>query len=160
MAPSKTFNIPGLHSSFAIIQNAGLREQLCSNRRGIIGEPNILAQTATKAAFKHGKAWLIELIDYLDKNRKYAINFLNDFMPGIKVHSPEGTYLLWLDCRGLNLGEDPFDFFLKNAKVGLNKGESFGKNGKEFVRLNFACSRGLLNKALDRMARSLAQKPK
>ena len=157
MAPSKTFNIPGLHFSFAIVQNAILRKKMAKTRNGIIGEPNILAQFAAKAAYKHGSEWLEALMKYLDQNRKLVVDFIRENIPEIRVHSPEGTYLAWLDCSALNLKEGPHKFILENAKVALNDGEMFGGNSGEFVRLNFGCPKSMLVEALNKMAISIQQ---
>jgi len=157
MAPSKTFNIPGLHFSFAVVQNEILRNKMTSSRNGMIDEPNILAQSAAKAAYEYGREWLEELIKYLDQNRQLVVEFIRTNIPEIKVHSPEGTYLAWLDCSALNHEEGPFKFFLENAKVALNDGEMFGGNSKEFVRLNFGCPQPILIEALNKMANSIKQ---
>ena len=157
MAPSKTFNIPGLHFSYAIVQNEILRNKMNNTRNGMIGEPNILAQSAVKAAYKDGRNWLKELLNYLDKNRQFVINFIRKNIPEIKVHPPEGTYLAWLDCSAFNFEESPFTFFLINAKVALSDGEIFGKNSSKFIRLNFACPKQLLNEALNKMAIAIQQ---
>jgi len=157
MAPSKTFNIPGLHFSFAIVQNAILRKKMAKTRNGIIGEPNILAQSAAKAAYKHGSEWLEALMKYLDQNRKLVVDFIRENIPEIRVHSPEGTYLAWLDCSALNLKEGPHKFILENSKVALNDGETFGGNSGGFVRLNFGCPKSVLVEALNKMAISIQQ---
>ena len=157
MAPSKTFNIPGLHFSFAVVQNEILRNKMTSSRNGMIDEPNILAQSAAKAAYEYGREWLEELIKYLDQNRQLVVEFIRTNIPEIKVHSPEGTYLAWLDCSALNHEEGPFKYFLENAKVALNDGEMFGGNSKEFVRLNFGCPQPILIEALNKMANSIKQ---
>jgi len=157
MAPSKTFNIPGLHFSFAVVQNEILRKKMTGTRNGMIGEPNILAQSAAKAAYKYGRDWLEALIKYLNHNRKLVVDFIRTNIPETRVHSPEGTYLAWLDCSALNLKEGPFKFFLENAKVALNDGEMFGGNSREFVRINFGCPKPVLMDALNKMAISIQQ---
>jgi len=157
MAPSKTFNIPGLNFSFAVVQNEALRSKMTKARNGIIGEPNILAQSAAKAAYKYGREWLEALLKYLDQNRQLVVEFTKINIPEIQVHSPEGTYLAWLDCSALNLKEGPYKFILENAKVALNNGEVFGGNSSGFVRLNFGCPKSVLMKALNKMAVSIQQ---
>jgi cystathionine beta-lyase len=157
MAPSKTFNIPGLHFSFAIVQNEILRNKMANTRNGMIGEPNILAQSAAKAAYEYGGEWLEALLKYLNHNRKLVVEFIRTDIPEIWVHSPEGTYLAWLDCSALNNKEGPFKFFLENAKVALNDGEMFGGKSREFVRLNFGCPKPVLMEALNKMAISIQQ---
>lgn len=155
MAPSKTFNMPGLHFSFAVVQNENLRSKMTKARNGIIGEPNILAQSAAKAAYKYGGEWLGALLKYLDQNRQLVVEFTKANIPEIRVHSPEGTYLAWLDCSALNLKEGPYKFILENAKVALNDGKTFGGNSSGFVRLNFGCPKSVLIKALNKMAISI-----
>ena len=155
MAPSKTFNMPGLHFSFAVVQNENLRSKMTKARNGIIGEPNILAQSAAKAAYKYGGEWLGALLKYLDQNRQLVVEFTKANIPEVRVHSPEGTYLAWLDCSALNLKEGPYKFILENAKVALNDGKTFGGNSSGFVRLNFGCPKSVLIKALNQMAISI-----
>jgi cystathionine beta-lyase len=155
MAPSKTFNIPGLHFSFAVIPDQELRESLESSRKGIIGWPTMLANEAVRAVYSEGAEWLDELLLYLEANCDFLIGFLKENISEINVIKPEGTYLAWLDCRKLNLMPDPFHFFLSNAKVALNDGLTFGEGGKGFVRLNFGCPRSILADALFRMAEAV-----
>ncbi len=155
MAPSKTFNIPGLDFSFAIVPNPDLRKRLEKSRRGLVGHPGILAFPAAKAAYQYGEEWLDELLVYLEGNREYLHNFIADHMPAIKFHRPQGTYLSWLDCRDLELAKDPCAFFLENARVALNNGVDFGKVGEGFVRLNFGTPRPNLTEALLRMKAAL-----
>ncbi len=155
MAPSKTFNIPGLNLSFAVVPNDDLRNRLQMARRGIISPPDLLANAAARGAYRHGDRWLQALCEYLEGNRDYLMNFIMEKMPAIKVFKPQGTYLAWLDCRKLSLDVDPCEFFLDQAKVALNNGLDFGKNGQGFVRLNFGCPRSVLVDALERMERAL-----
>jgi len=152
MAPSKTFNIPGLQFSFAICKNRELRERLEKGRRGILEKPGILSQVAAKTAYQYGAEWLQDLLVYLEVNRNYLIDFLDGHIPQIEIHPPEGTYLAWLDCSELNLQPSPFQFFLELAKIAMNDGKMFGKGGSQFVRLNFACPRAFLTEALESMA--------
>lgn len=157
MAPSKTFNLPGLKASVAIIPNPTLRERFLAARRGLVGVPNILGVTAMVAAYRDGEDWLGELLDYLTANRDFLTAFVAERLPGVHVFPAEGTYLAWLDCRTLDLhGATPQTFFLDRAKVGLGDGSNFGPGGDGFVRLTFACPRPLLAEALERMATALA----
>ncbi len=155
MAPSKTFNIPGLQFSFAICRNKKFREILERARRGYLEHPNILAVTAAKAAYLYGREWLETLLKYLEKNRMYVSRFLRKNIPEIQYHVPEGTYLAWLDCSNLALAPSPYAFFLKQAKVALNDGKLFGEGASEFVRLNFGCPRSILDKALESMSNAV-----
>ena len=158
MAASKTFNIPGLHFSFAVVTNPKLRERMEAAGAGIIGHPSVLANEAAKAAFTACDDWLEELLAYLESNRDYVLEYLAQHLPEINVFAPQGTYLAWLDCRKLDLQPDPYTFFLENAGVALNDGRTFGINGEGFVRLNFGCQRATLEKALDLMSAAVKQR--
>lgn len=155
IAPSKTFNLAGLQCAFAIIQNSELRHQFRSAREGLVPWVNTMGLIGAEAAYRHGQPWLDELLPYLQANRDFLWDFVNRELPGIRMTKPEGTYLAWLDCRGLKL-DNPFEFFLKNARVALNDGRAFGTGGTGFVRLNFGCPRSTLEEALNRMKLSLA----
>lgn len=155
MAASKTFNIPGLHFSFAIVPNADLRKKMQLSGAGLIGHPEIFACAAAKAAFTQCDDWLVDLLAYLEGNRDYLTSYLKHNIPEITCHPPEGTYLAWLDCRRLELQPDAYHFFLEQARVALNDGLSFGSNGAGFVRLNFGCPRSTLANALERMRQAL-----
>ncbi len=155
MAPSKTFNIPGLHFSFAVIPNQKHREAMEASRKGVIGCPTMLANEAVRAVYTNGADWLDELLVYLETNRDFLMEFLKEYLPEINMVKPEGTYLAWLDCRKLDLLPDPYHFFLSKAKVALNDGEAFGLNGKGFARLNFGCPRSILVDALNRMVEAV-----
>ncbi len=158
MAPSKTFNIAGLGCSFAIIQNPELRTQFQRAGGGMVHFVNLLGLVAGKAAYQEGQEWLDQLLVYLEGNRDYLVRFVNEQMPGVKMNSPEGTYLAWLDCREAGLPAKPAEFFLKKARVGLNDGGAFGPGGEGYVRLNFGCPRAMLAEALERMKRALEEK--
>jgi cystathionine beta-lyase len=155
IAPSKTFNIAGLGFSVMIIKNKDLMDQMKRTFSGILPHPDLLAVQAARAAYLSGHTWLQELISYLQGNRDYLYEFVRSELPGISMVKPEGTFLAWLDCRKMPFGDDPFSFFLTNAKVGLNNGIDFGSAGKGFVRLNFACPRVTLEEGLTRMQQAV-----
>ena len=155
MAPSKTYNIAGLSCSFAVIQNADLRQTFQKASRGLISQVNILGQVAALAAYKEGKTWLDELLCYLEGNRDFLYEYVGREFPGISMGLPEATYLAWLDCRQSGIQGSPHDFFLEKGRVAMNKGDDFGKNGQGFVRLNFGCPRSMLVEALERMKKAL-----
>lgn len=155
MAPSKTFNIPGLGASFAVIQNPQLRQRYQQVLRGIVPDTNVLGLVAAQAAYEHGAAWLQDLLGYLLANRNYLVNFVRERLPELRTTVPEATYLAWLDCRAAALGDNPHRFFLQRAGVAMNDGETFGAGGHGFVRLNFACSRDLLKQGLERIEAAL-----
>lgn len=152
MAPSKTFNIPGLNLAFAVVSNPELRGRLQKGRRGVVGAPGLLSRAAASGAYRGGEKWLESLLVYLEGNRDFLIAYLTEKIPAIRAFPPQGTYLAWLDCRDLIKDENPGAFFLEKARVALNNGLDFGKEGEGFVRLNFACPRSILVEALDRMS--------
>ncbi|MCA9911251.1 MAG: hypothetical protein KC519_21510, partial [Anaerolineae bacterium] len=150
----KTFNMPGLTCSAAIIPDDKLRARLKDVAHGFGILPNALGLAATEAAYREGQPWLDALLVHLERNRDLVVDFVETNMPQMSATRPEGTYLTWLDCRALEL-ENPYRFFLEQAKVGLNDGVPFGPGGQGFVRLNFGCSHDMLTKALLRMAEQL-----
>jgi cysteine-S-conjugate beta-lyase len=154
MAPTKTFNLAGLKISFSIIQNPELRRRYIKAQRGLVSWVNIMGLAAAKAAYSQGQDWLDQLLPYLEENRNILNQFVESELPYIRMASPEGTYLAWLDCRqapSKAVRDDPFNFFLEKARVALNDGKEFGKGGEGFIRLNFGCSRSILMKALETM---------
>lgn len=151
IAPSKTYNIPGLECSVLICSNPELRQKIEKTRRGLLGWVNIMGMTAAEAAYRGSEAWLAEVLGILESNRDFLYEYLKMNIPQIKMIKPEATYLAWMDCRDLNLPLPPQKFFLEQAKVALNEGADFGEPGRGFVRLNFACSRSTLTTALERM---------
>jgi cystathionine beta-lyase len=155
MAPTKTFNIAGLQCSFAIVQNKELRIKLQQFKKGLVMWPNLIGLTATLAAYRDGQEWLSQVLDYMEGNRDYLFDFVKARLPGLEMVKPEGTYLAWLDCRKSGIQGNPYEFFLKEARVALNDGATFGKGGEGFVRLNFACTRAVLTQALDQMRAAL-----
>lgn len=155
IAPSKTFNIPGLECAFAVVPDAGLRERFESARGGMVPEANLLGCEAALAAYRYGQPWLDAVLGYLEANRDFLVDFVRLRMPQITVGKPEGTYLAWMDCRDAELHSEPPTFFLERAQVALSDGRSFGPGGEGFVRVNFGCPRPVLAQALERMASAL-----
>lgn len=150
MAPSKTYNIPGLGAAFAIIGNAALRRRFLTAMNGIVPHTNILGMTACIAAYTACQDWREALIAYLRRNRDAVMAL--DGLKNLRVISPEATYLAWLDCRALGLAH-PQQFF-EQAGVGLSLGQDFGSEG--FLRLNFGCPASRLAEALTRIRQALA----
>ncbi len=153
MAPSKTYNIPGLSCSFAIIPNTELRRKFKSVRYGIVPEVNVLGFAATMAAYQECDQWLKELLIYLRHNRDMVTHAIAD-MPGLCMDPVEATYLAWIDARETGLRQ-PAHFFERNG-IGLSDGKDFGAPG--YVRLNFGCPRKVLEKALARMQKALEKR--
>jgi len=155
MAPSKTYNIAGLQCSIAIIQNPELKKRYHKSQHGMVPWVNLLGMTAAKAAYQFGDEWLRQVMNYLQGNRDFLYNFVQNHLPGIRMGVPQATYLAWLDCRQSSIQENPYKFFLDKARVAMNDGETFGRGGKGFVRLNFGCPRSVLEEALLRMQEAL-----
>ena len=146
MAPSKTFNIPGLGCSFAVISDKPLRRQFWRAMKGIVPHINALGYTAALAAYRDSRDWHLAMLDYLRENRDIVERFI-EAMPGLSMHHVEATYLAWIDTRETGM-ENPVTIF-EEAGVGLSDGKPFGAEG--FVRLNFGCPRPVLEEALQRM---------
>ncbi|GAP15171.1 bifunctional PLP-dependent enzyme with beta-cystathionase and maltose regulon repressor activities [Longilinea arvoryzae] len=157
MAPSKTYNIPGLECSFAVIPNPELRERFEKAGEGMNSWVNLMGLVAGKAAYQDGQDWLSDLMKYLEGNRDFLFDFVNQHLSGVRMAKPEGTYLGWLDCNDAGIQGSPYEFFLQNAKVALNDGKAFGRGAEGFVRLNFGCPRSMLEDALQRMKQALEQ---
>jgi cystathionine beta-lyase len=155
IAPSKTFNVPGLMCAVAIAENPVLRKKLKSAHTGLVEGANVMGYTAALAAYRHGEPWLREALGYLEKNADFLREYVAAHLPGVTMARPEGTYLAWLDCRDAAVSGDPYEFFLRHARVALSNGASFGRGGEGFVRLNFACPRSTLATALDCMEEAL-----
>jgi cystathionine beta-lyase len=156
-APSKTFNVAGLSTSVYVAEDADMRKQLQTTMKGLLGHPNILGLHAALAAYRDGGPWLEAVLEYLEDNRDYLVDFVKASLPGVSVWAPEGTYLAWLDCRDLPIEGSPQQFFLDQARVGLNDGKDFGEAGTGFVRLNFGCPRALLKEGLSRMKKAIKE---
>jgi cystathionine beta-lyase len=155
MAPSKTFNLPGLYCSFAIIEDAELRQRYVKAGKGLLSHVNLFGYQAALAAYQYGQHWERELLVYLQENRDFLCDYVQQNLPGIRMARPEGTYLAWMDCRALALQPSPCEFFLQHARVALNDGAMFGPGGEGFMRLNFGCRRATLLEALERIKTAL-----
>jgi cystathionine beta-lyase len=154
MSASKAWNIAGLKTAFAVVQNAELRERFNAGRLGLVDSVNALGLEATEVAYREGGPWLEQVVAYLQDNRDYLAEAIKTRFPGITMNLPQSTYLAWLDCSGLGLA-NPQQFFLDHAKVALSDGLEFGDECGQFVRLNFGCPRPMLEESLSRMERSL-----
>lgn len=157
IAPSKTFNIAGLATSMVIIPNKLLREKFKNYLKQLgIEMSNLFGITALEAAYKEGEEWLDQAIAYLEGNLDFLMDYIGSKIPRIKASRPEGTYLVWLDCRELGMNQkDLVDFFINKAHVGLNDGSAFGSEGKGFMRMNIACTRSLLQEGLKRIEKAV-----
>ncbi len=155
MAPSKSYNVPGIHCAFAVIPDADLRERYDRARAGLVGVPGILGYIAALTAYRDCGEWFAQVMAYLQGNRDYLAGYVAQHFPGVRMSPMEGTFLAWLDCREAGIEGNPARFFLERARVALGDGAGFGEAGQGFVRLNFACPRVTLNEGLERMRAAL-----
>ena len=154
MAPSKTFNMPGLISSSYIIPNEALRSKFVDFLEASeLTGGNIFAYAATVAAYEKGEEWRKQMLSYVQGNIDFVVNFLQSNIPQIKPMVPEASFLVWLNCKELGMEtDDLFEFFAHKAGLGLNKGTTFGAGGEYHLRLNVACSRLILKKAMEQLS--------
>ncbi|WP_048190662.1 MalY/PatB family protein [Methanobacterium sp. SMA-27] len=149
MSPSKTFNLAGLEVSSIIIPNKKIRDNFTNTRAGIVPNPNLFGYTALEAAYRFGDEWLEQVLDYLQDNLNFLMDYIKENIPIIKVIKTEGTYLVWLDCRGLGMDNITLRTFMREeARVGLEDGFIFGESGSGFMRMNIACPVSILEEAL------------
>jgi len=156
-SPSKTFNLAGLQVSHIFISNESLRRKFRRELEAVgYGEPNAMAEAAAKAAYSEGEPWLTELLSYLEENLRRTRAFLEEHLPQVKLIEPEGTYLLWLDCRGTGLSpEEQEKAIVQRGRIWLDEGRIFGKGGEGFQRINMACPWAILEEGLKRLAFAL-----
>jgi cystathionine beta-lyase len=154
MAPSKTYNIPGLGCAFAVVSSPTLHRRVREVMRGIVPHVNVLGYAAAEAAWRHGEPWRRALVDYLRRNAQ-RVGEAVGAMPGLRTTPVEATYLSWIDATALGV-ENPAAHF-EAAGVGLSNGADFGAPG--FVRLNFGCTRATLDEALARISAAVAAAP-
>ena len=157
MSASKTFNMAGLHSSCSIIPNPEYKKrQEASLREAWLMSPNCLSNAAIEACYTYGDEWVDQQSAYLTENAEFIIHYLAGHAPEIKPVKPEGTYLMWLDCRDLNMTQDELKAFMFNkAKLGLNDGATFGTGGTGFMRMNIACPRSTVEQALEQLEKAV-----
>lgn len=151
-AATKTFNMAGLRMAFIHSSSRQYSPQLKEIRPRMIGGINGLGQVATAVGWEKGDAWIAELVEGLDHNRHLLAEMLSEHLPQIRYRPPQATYLSWLDCRDLGLGDNPAEIFMSRGKVALNSGLDFGVEGTGYVRLNFATSPEMLAMIVERMA--------
>jgi len=150
-SPAKSFNIMGIVSAYAIIEDSKLREQFQAPfLRYSLAHPNLLSMVATRSAYTQSDKWLDEVKSYLSENLAYIHQRL-EIIPKIKAMPTEATFLLWLDCRELQLEDEELQRFFVDMGIGLNQGVNFGSGGEGFMRLNFAMPRDVLREVFDRV---------
>ena len=156
-APSKTFNIAGIVSSYAIVPDKDLRERFFGwLEASELSAPHLFAPIATAAAFRYGESWRKQMLEYVEGNIRYIEDFCKDNIPQIKPLRPQASFLVWLDCRGLGLSHDQLtDLFVNKAGLALNDGEMFNPGGEGFMRLNVGTSRTILEKAMRQLLAAL-----
>lgn len=157
MAPSKTFNIAGLVTSVAIIPNKEIREIYTRAIETMeIDCMSIFGAEAFEVAYNEGGEWLEQVLEYIEDNMHYAVEYINENIPGVKVDKPDGTYLLWLDFTSLGKTEEEInEALIKVGKVALNEGSPYGKNSECFFRVNLGCARSILEEGLKRIEKAV-----
>ncbi|MGF1584213.1 MAG: MalY/PatB family protein [Bacteroidales bacterium] len=160
MAPSKTFNLAGLSSAFMIIPDSKLRRKMKTLIENLhINHGNIFGLIALQVAYEKGEEWLEALMKYLLLNRNTVTEFCNSELPGITAVAAEGTYLIWLDCRGTGMDDRALKkFFIRDAGIATNPGPVFGPGGEGFHRLNIGCPNATLIKALNKIKTALKKR--
>lgn len=158
MAPSKTFNMPGVQSSFAIVPDDTLRARFQQfMEAGEFCEGHLFAYIGCKAAFEHGEEWLNQLLAYIQGNIDFTESYLRQHIPAIGMIRPQASFLVFLDCRQLGLEQEALErLFADKARLALNTGTTFGEPGRGFMRLNVGCPRAALKQALDQLAEAVA----
>ena len=158
MAPSKTFNIAGIVSSYAIVPNQQLREQFYGYMQaGEFNDGTIFAYIATEAAYTYGAEWLQQMRIYVTENVRFIDEYLKAHLPKIKVYQPQASFLVWLDCRDLQLSQPELvALFQEKAGLLLNDGSTFGPGGEGFMRLNVGCPRATLTQAMEALMKAVS----
>lgn len=153
MAPSKAFNMPGMAASHTVIYNEGLRKRFVSYLdAGELDMGHVLAYPAVEAAYTEGDEWLEQCLAYVQANIDYVEAYLQENLPAIQAMRPQASYLVWLDCRKLGLSQEALvDFFVSGARLALNDGAMFGKEGEGFMRMNVGCPRSILEQAMKQL---------
>lgn len=159
-SPSKTFNLAGLQISNIFIPNEDNRKLFKSAiQRTGYSQVNILGLSACQAAYEGGREWLEQIKEYLKENLTFVREYLKEYLPGITLIEPEGTYLIWLDFRSLEINDTELeDLIVNKAGLWLDNGKMFGKSGEGFQRINIACPRSILKEALDRLKKCILEK--
>lgn len=157
-APSKTFNIAGIVSSYAIVPDPVLRKRFFDwVDANEFGAAHIFAPIATIAAYRKGEDWRLQMLKYIEENVEFVITYCKENIPQIKPLRPQASFLIWMDCRALGLDHDQLiDLFINKAGLALNDGEMFNPGGKGFMRLNVGCPRKVLETALENLKAAIA----
>lgn len=158
LAPSKTFNLAGLSTSSVIISNPVLRKYFNKMIEHLhIGNGNIFGMVASVSAYSQGDEWLLALKSYLKGNVEYVLEYCHKNIPEIIPVRPEATYMIWLDCRKLNMpGNELQNFFVNKAGVGMNEGSTFGPGGEGFMRMNIAAPQEIVKMAMEQIEKAVS----
>lgn len=156
-APTKTFNMAGIVSSYAVISNDDLRQRFYGwLKANELDEPTIFAPIATIAAYQKGEEWRKQMLAYVEDNVRFVEDYCRAHIPGVRPLRPQASFLVWLNCRGLELSHDKLlDLFIDKAHLALNDGEMFGPGGEGFMRLNVGTPRSVLRQALEQLAKAV-----
>ncbi len=157
LGPTKAFNIAGLKVGFAVAEDAAVLDRFRQAMFGFAMGATSVSQLAAKAALEEGGPWFRDTLTYLRANRDHVAEAVERRLPGVRMHLPEATYLAWLDFRDTPLADDPAGQLVERVRLGLNAGASYGEAGRGFARLNFATSRAIVDDALSRIERALAE---
>ncbi|MCQ2289188.1 MAG: pyridoxal phosphate-dependent aminotransferase [Muribaculaceae bacterium] len=158
-APSKTFNIAGIVSSWCVVKNPELRQPFFTwLETNELSSPNFISMIATEAAYREGGPWLEQCKAYIENNIDYIVEFCHNHTPGIRAIKPQASYLVWLDCRGLGLTHaQVVDLFVNKAQLALNEGSMFGHAGEQHMRLNAASPLSVIKDALNKLEAAVKQ---
>lgn len=156
-APTKTFNMAGIVSSYAVISNDDLRQRFYGwLKANELDEPTIFAPIATIAAYQKGEEWRKQMLAYVEDNVRFVEDYCRARIPGVRPLRPQASFLVWLNCRGLGLNHDKLlELFIDKAYLALNDGEMFGPGGEGFMRLNVGTPRSVLRQALEQLAKAV-----
>lgn len=159
-APSKTFNIPGIVSSFSVIPNKDIRDRFYGwLEASEFNAAPMMSPIATIAAYRKGDEWRKEMLAYIEDNIRFVEDYCEKNIPGVRALRPEASFLVWLDCRGLGLSHDELvDLFVNKARVALNDGAMFGKEGDGLMRLNVASPRSVMEEVMNRIKEAVVGK--
>jgi cysteine-S-conjugate beta-lyase len=158
IAPSKTFNLAGLSTSSVIISNPVLRKKFNGAIESFhIGNGNVIGTVASIAAYSNGHEWLDSLLEYINHNINFVIDYCEKMIPEIIPVKPEATYMIWLDCQKFGMtGKELQNFFVNNAGIGMNEGSTFGPGGEGFLRMNLATTHNVVIKAMEQIEKAVS----
>lgn len=157
-APSKTFNMAGIVSSYAVVANDTLRRRFYTwLEANELNDPPLLAPIATIAAYRQGEQWRQQMVSYIEENVRFVEDYCREHLPQIRPWRPQASFLVWLDCRALGMNHDALvDLFVNRARLALNDGAMFGTGGEGFMRLNVGTPRSILRQALQQLAAAMS----